>query len=559
MGKKRKSFKGIFLRRWLIVIFLTALVYMEGVTFFTNYQKNAMQQDYYLGQNRLINRMGELMWKWEKKGKQFANYAQYDLAHEAATKNVMSILYDKDTGEKIAGCEEKLFYIRIPKDGEADTLLVSDLSNIIGWEEYRRDIQKYCGYNTWVFETFLKNEDDYIVYTDGQSFIPESVQIEVSTLNIWKEDPLTDSPHVRETFTLDVSKNIPENYIKEDSSKYRLNAVIALGYSETSNYLDYQLACNDTSYKMLMSHYENVKNGKSTIKAEVKNSFFTISMLDEKELLLGDGKTYSLITVMYYDVWQIYAAVLIVIAVVLLILSTLFALLLARLSFIRLKARYDMEDYRRNLMRTMAHDLKSPLMSISGYAENLRDNVFSQKREYYADSILDNVQYMNNMIESILSLSKMEDSRIVLQKENLQVENILQDILKKKELQIQKKSLTIQIDGELDLKADVTLFTQALSNLVDNAVKFAPRESNINITIDTKEICFINVCEEDLSSMISSLCEPFLTGDISRSNRKGNGLGLSIVKNICELHGFRLQLDCIDGKFEAKVNVQEKK
>lgn len=193
------------------------------------------------------------------------------------------------------------------------------------------------------------------------------------------------------------------------------------------------------------------------------------------------------------------------------------------------------------------------LMSISGYAENLRDNLNTEKQPYYSQAILNNVQYMNGIIESVLYLSKMEEGKLSLKKEPIQVREMVEKLVAEREENLQERGLKMEMAGEILLEADVTLLEQLLCNLLDNAVKYASKNTTICVMMKDKEISIQNVCEEDLSSVEDTLSQPFVVGDTSRSNQKGSGLGLAIARNICELHGFGFELICKEKSFEAKI------
>lgn len=75
------------------------------------------------------------------------------------------------------------------------------------------------------------------------------------------------------------------------------------------------------------------------------------------------------------------------------------------------KTRYDRQEYRRNMTNAMAHDLKTPLMAMSGYAENLLANVHTDKRQQYAEAISENVRRMNGMIEQMLEIDRLETGK----------------------------------------------------------------------------------------------------------------------------------------------------
>lgn len=243
------------------------------------------------------------------------------------------------------------------------------------------------------------------------------------------------------------------------------------------------------------------------------------------------------------------------IAIGLLLIGFVVAWFTSRLSYVRLKAQYDIEDYRKTLVNTLAHDLKSPLMGISGFAENLRNNLHSGKHEYYADSILENVAYMDQLIASVLTLSKSEAGGLKLEKKDTDLRALIQDILQKYQPQLERLPLKTILSGELTLSVDPVLFARVADNLVSNALKYATPDTNLTITLATDSICFANTCAEDLSSVVGHLCEPFVTADESRSAKKGNGLGLALVKNICEYHGFAFEVKYEEHQFRAIIRL----
>lgn len=214
-----------------------------------------------------------------------------------------------------------------------------------------------------------------------------------------------------------------------------------------------------------------------------------------------------------------------------------------------------MEDYRRTMTNSMAHDLKSPLMAISGYAENLKGNPDTDKRDHYAESILDNVDYMNGIISNILELSRLETGRIRLKKEELDVRHMIERILTEYDNRIAEKELTVYIDGELTVSGDRQLFTQAFDNLLGNACKYSQNGGNISIVLKKNKITITNPSGEDVGDRVTELWKPFVKGDNSRSNKKGSGIGLTIAKHIFEQHGYRMSLSYEDRCFMVCVEM----
>lgn len=243
------------------------------------------------------------------------------------------------------------------------------------------------------------------------------------------------------------------------------------------------------------------------------------------------------------------------------IIVILIATVLALLKWTKLKAQYDMEDYRRGMTGAMAHDLKSPLMAISGYAENLKNNIHTEKRSHYAEAISQNVTYMNSIIENVLELSKIEAYHSQINATKFDVNELLEEVIKKYELQIKERKLTLDIEGQMILEAERNMMVQAMDNLIGNAVKYCRDEGVIRITLNEKNIVISNPFKEKIGDNVklSNLCKPFVMGDNSRGNKKGTGIGLAIVKNIIDIHGFSLKLECEDDIFSVIISVGKHK
>ncbi|MDE6024674.1 MAG: HAMP domain-containing histidine kinase [Lachnospiraceae bacterium] len=268
------------------------------------------------------------------------------------------------------------------------------------------------------------------------------------------------------------------------------------------------------------------------------------------------GKEYTVITEGYYDFYARHMKTCIKVYWVIGFVMTALALFISWLRWLRVKVQLDTERYRQSITDAMAHDLKSPLMAISGYAENLKDNVHTDKRDYYADAIAQNVLYMNDIIEHILELSKTETREIKLNKEALELETLVDEIIRKYTMTIDAKGLNVDVQGDIKINADRQLITQAIDNLISNAVKFAIDKTTISIECEKNHLIIKNNCKalENKDMDASDLLKPFVKGDSSRSNKSGSGIGLTIAKNIFDLHGYTMKLTSTENEFIVKVS-----
>ena len=284
-----------------------------------------------------------------------------------------------------------------------------------------------------------------------------------------------------------------------------------------------------------------------------------ISMANSSKVTLPNGETLIVCKQLYVDIWKEWGRYIILVYVLSYVIALSIAAIVARMKYLKLKSAYDMEDYRITMTNTMAHDLKSPLMSISGYAENLKANINTDKKEYYADSILENVTYMNDIIANVLELSKVETTTVKLNRTDIAVEELVQNVANHYKDAMDKKSLKLELEGSLIIKADETLMQQVFDNLITNAIKYSKEGTTIKVELTKKgrksKITFTNVSTEEIGKEAESLWKPFVKGDNSRSNKQGTGVGLAIVKNILGLHGYSLRLSCEDGIFKVEVKL----
>ena len=234
--------------------------------------------------------------------------------------------------------------------------------------------------------------------------------------------------------------------------------------------------------------------------------------------------------------------------------TLIIAYLRASKEYAVLSAHYEIEDRRRDMTNKLAHDLKSPLMVISGYAENLQSGVSPDKNEHYISAILDNVRYMDSIIASVLELSKLEESDMDPEASELDAAELLHGIAANYENELEKNDLKLSINGTADFTADKKLMMDILTNLIENAVKYTDVSGSITAECRKGYICITNDCTEADKLNADELTKPFVKGDNSRNGRKGSGLGLSIAAEAARRQGLSLEVKAQDGKFSVTVS-----
>ena len=230
------------------------------------------------------------------------------------------------------------------------------------------------------------------------------------------------------------------------------------------------------------------------------------------------------------------------------VLLSIIGLIMLIIRYFRLKSAYRFEDYQRDLTNHLAHDIKTPLMAIGGYTENLLEGdmtVEEQKR--YLDSILSNISFTDSVINRTLYLNQTEKIRV--RKEMTDLKAIIESAFEKYKLMLEEKQIYFEVTGEATIKTKRDQIEMLIENLISNAVKYTPEQGNISVLVTPKSITVKNSVSEKLRTR--KLKQPFVRGDKARSNVKGTGLGLSIADRAATATGFRLKLSCSGSEFKA--------
>lgn len=289
-----------------------------------------------------------------------------------------------------------------------------------------------------------------------------------------------------------------------------------------------------------------------------KNDFWDTSTHISKEFKDSEGNIYQLFLIVNDNLAEAYHEVFIFIGMIYMSVAFLISLLISILSYRKLCYFYRNEDYRKALMNSMAHDLRTPLTVMSGYAENLCENVQTDKREHYARSILENVSYMNEIVSDITTLSKLEENGITGKQEKSDLCQIMTELKEGHAALLKEKELTISIEGSFKCKIEKESMKRALDNLLMNAIRYSPKGGTIHIVgravpVLKHEIYIENPFEEQIKVKEKKLWEPFVKGDESRSNRNGTGLGLSIARGILENQGFKAKIRMKENRFIVSI------
>ena len=209
------------------------------------------------------------------------------------------------------------------------------------------------------------------------------------------------------------------------------------------------------------------------------------------------------------------------------------------------------EQLRSNLLRSISHDIRTPLTSISGNASNLLthyEQLDTDTLKQIFSDIYDDSEWLIDLVENLLSISRIENGKMDLHLSLEVVNDVIEESLHHVDKKADQHHIVIQPSSDvLIARMDARLITQVLINLVNNAIKNTQSGSEIRI-VSEKVDNFINVHIIDDGPGIADDLKPqmfemFYTGQNSISDgRRGIGLGLALCKSIVEAHDGRITL-----------------
>lgn len=203
------------------------------------------------------------------------------------------------------------------------------------------------------------------------------------------------------------------------------------------------------------------------------------------------------------------------------------------------------EEYQKRLIANVSHDFRSPLTSIKGYIEAILDGTIPEDlQEKYLNTILMEAKRLSGLTEELLELNKVDSNKLQLDVQPININSLIRNTVTSFEQRCIQRNITIELIFENEdtmVMADLSRIQQVLYNLLDNAIKFSSNDSEIVIeTTSKKDKLLISVKDYGCgiaSGELKKIWERFYKSDVSRGRDKASsGLGLSIVKEIVQLH-----------------------
>ena len=235
-----------------------------------------------------------------------------------------------------------------------------------------------------------------------------------------------------------------------------------------------------------------------------------------------NGNTYMVEFVVtsepYADFFRPY---LIFIGILIFVLCIAIALIISIRPYVQYKKAYENNNFKNNLIDSLAHNMKTPLQILGGYAENLKDVKSDAEKDRYADQILAKTTEMNRDIEAILKTAEKSDRKLTKSSVRACVEEAARRV-----------GAELILSGDREIKMDKDYFSQALYCLIDNAYKYKSEGATIDVKIDKNDIVITNKTDAE---------------------KYTPGTGIAIAGRILEQHKLHLNTAVKAGIFEAKI------
>lgn len=218
-----------------------------------------------------------------------------------------------------------------------------------------------------------------------------------------------------------------------------------------------------------------------------------------------------------------------------------------------LEEKNQIERSRKEMIAGVAHDLRTPLTSVKGYVEGLKDGIANtpEKQKRYLDTIYTSTCDMEKLLDELLTVSRLELGAIDLMLEPININSFLDDCAEEISLYLEKLNFDFEYknscESDVIVDLDTDRFTRVIRNIVSNSVKYASpkRKGKIVLTAQSyQKSVIISLADNGIgldSASIPRIFDTFFRADKARTNvRDGSGLGLSVCKQIIELHGGRI-------------------
>lgn len=207
------------------------------------------------------------------------------------------------------------------------------------------------------------------------------------------------------------------------------------------------------------------------------------------------------------------------------------------------------EQFRKEFLMNLGHELRTPVFAIQGYLDTLLDGALEdpEVNRQFLNNASRSAERLVNLLDDLDQISRLEHNTMQLQREAFVIQDLIKTVFEELSLKAKEKGMSFQFkkgtETPLLVKADKAKIRQVLVNLVENAIKYALPNTTVTAgcyIIDERH-ALIEISDEGpgiAEEHLPRVFERFYRADASRNNKTGGtGLGLAIVKHIIEAHG----------------------
>lgn len=217
-----------------------------------------------------------------------------------------------------------------------------------------------------------------------------------------------------------------------------------------------------------------------------------------------------------------------------------------------------LEQFRKEFVANVSHELKTPIFAAQGFIHTLLDGAMNDKqvREKFLKKAAKSMDGLDNLVQDLLTLSQMETGDIKMRFDYFDLNQVCAEVYDQLEARARKKDIRLRFQApqyKLMVYADAQRISQVVSNLVSNAISYTPEGGEVTISFDVTKKNVTTIVSDTGEGIpgehLARIFERFYRVDKSRSRDKGGtGLGLAIVKHILEGHGTRAEVESSVGK-----------
>lgn len=557
--RKRKTFRGLLIKNTLMGLFLTVIFavgfYVVGTEYIYSQTELNLSNLLAYNQRAISGAIGQENLNDITARMRINNYAnivfgdsgKYQMAAGLTDEfETLALIRDKDGNIKYSSRKGVQAFLQLSKDEKMFVLCDTenaDIPELKQLEQYYMELTKkeehYTG--NFIIENYSISPEITIksayVNKEEQLFIPHEAEVYLEKYYLEKAYP----EEILETKSFTI--NLPENYSDYELIDFNTPEIeyprmsFLCGFYGTDKEVFDELEKHIPAHKDILfsSHYIS-KN----CRLYYRN---TEVYIDNEPYVLSVGimiNPWNEVTKPLYFKWVI----------IFLIAMIVIAFLDAWRRNVKNQADYNFEDYQKNLTDSLAHDLKTPLMAINGYVENIMTGNLNEKEtNKYLSAVMDNISYTDSIITRTLDLNAINS--VSMKPVKFDLCRLINNSVEKYSLLLDEKNISVITDGTGEVTADSATLKIIIENLISNAVAYTAENGKINISISDKNLIIKNTVGKKVD--VKELKKPFKKGDKARSNNTGIGLGLTIADNASAINGFKLDISCSDTEFKAEV------